>query len=701
MNLVLRLLLLISCFLLLPSSMLSQKDYGKFFFPKNKDARWLMSHFGKASNFKTLKKFNKKYGGDNDPEEPTWNYQARKKGLFLKLNSEDGADGTSHYDGLYIEKEDEDVAAVTFMGSTQKSEVLKKIATDKDIETLDSDEGGIILLVHSTKIFVQVDFNTGGKKDIYSIALSAKGYSAYYKERERKKLEEQGKEALASTDFRFQKTSIHILPQQVRVYNPKEKDLYQIINLLYEGPLKDGVPHGEGKWGIFKGDICPPGFEEGKLEFTAKGQFEAGKPVGMHKNEPYFAYTYEGGQLRKIDEVDGDFFITFKEDGSPNEAGAIYVNYGGKSGKYYGKINNDEKPNDEAGVIYLNYEKVKITTSFVNGALQKGAKATFDYFERKVVLTAHINEKLEMDGKIEIRGTKENDAYSGFVYLRNGQLDSTQEGQLTFDNFYLSDQRRGKCKVSGKIEMKDFARGYFQGKDVALSFTDHPDAQFKGTFAASRYSVRPIGWHTLTQRKNGVVQNTLKGRYSPKGGFLEGENFYQRAKAEIYDSGYFTDSRNGKEYPYKTIVRPNGQLITWMMKNIYYEGNVGNVWGYGRGKDHRANCYYSKSKSRMACPRGWRLPSLDDVNEIKDKNTQDKKWITDNTTLISFLDLERNGYVWTQYRGEQMYQQGEGIFFWLNSGNYISISHLNQGTYTSLNADERFHICRCVKDGAL
>ncbi|MEO1487649.1 MAG: hypothetical protein AAFU57_18075, partial [Bacteroidota bacterium] len=433
----------------------------------------------------------------------------------------------------------------------------------------------------------------------------------------------------------------------------------------------------------------------------AEGSFENGKPVGQHKKEPYFTYTYEEGKLRKVQEIDGKFLIAYKEDGSLDRAEHIYVVFGKKSGYYSGKIDKDEKPHDEAGVIYLNDEKAKVTTRFEHGKLKNGAKAVFDYFDDNILVTAHINEKLEMHGRVEIQNKTDNDGYSGFVHMLNGQPDFSKEAQLTFQNFYLSDDLRGKFQVSGRINMKNFGDGDFEGKDLQFSFANYPDTRFKGDLAITGFGVRPTGWHTVTEYKNGVAQASLKGRYSPKGHFLEGDNFYQKEKAWIYDSGYFTDNRNGKEYPYKTIVKENGQLITWMMEDLFYKNYTNEVWGYGTGSSRKNKCYYSKQKSKFACPRGWRLPNLDDVNYIKKQNKQDKKWITDNQTLISFLRLDRNGYVWEKYRGTEMHQEGEGIFFWLNSGSYISISRLDQGSFTSLDADDRFHTCRCVKDGAV
>ncbi|MFK8008787.1 MAG: hypothetical protein AB8H03_20675 [Saprospiraceae bacterium] len=701
MKLTTRLIGLTLFFITLQFQTFGQKDFNKLFFPKNKTARWLMSHWGKKSNVKTLKKFDKKFDGENDIEEPQWNYQARKDKIFIKLNSEDDKDGIAHYDGLYIERGDWDYPTVTFAGSTKKSEVLKKISNHKDIEIVTNEERTIAMLYHPMKVYLEVGFHRrDDTRGIYSIRVSSKGYENYYKEVVAKKSEVASTKILTETDFRFDQKSVIINAGQVKPYNTNKKEVYQIVNIRYEGPLKNGVPQGKGKWGVFTGNVCPRYFDKKKFIFFGEGEFENGKAVNFHhvkmgNKNMIFGYVY--GKIKQIQEEEKRFVTYFHEDGSYDDVREMPIEIGTTTGLIYsGKVDKNKKPHDENGVIYFGLGK-KVKVTFVHGLPKKGTTTVFEYENEDIVITAHTDENFVMNGKVEIRGTKKGNEHSGFVYMRNGQPDLSKDGYLTFENFSLSNDLKGKFEVRGKIKVDNFRKRLFEGKDLKFSFADYPDTKFKGDLKAKVYKVIPTGWHTVTEGGT----SSLRGKYTPNGDFLEGDNIYQKGKAWNYDSGYFTDSRNGKKYLYGTYIKEDGKLITWMLEDIHFEDYTNEVWSYGSGSSSKKKCYYSKRNSKIACPSGWRLPNIDDVNFIKKQNTKEKTSVTDNKTLINILSLHRNGYVWKKYRGTEMYQEEKGVFFWLNNGKYISISYLNQGSFSGLDADDRFHTCRCVKDGAV
>lgn len=74
---------------------------------------------------------------------------------------------------------------------------------------------------------------------------------------------------------------------------------------------------------------------------------------------------------------------------------------------------------------------------------------------------------------------------------------------------------------------------------------------------------------------------------------------------ETEPDGYFTDSRDGQEYPYVEIGSQ-----TWMMKNLAYDAGNGS-WVYDE-KDKFITDYgrlYSFDVAVKACPDGWHLPS--------------------------------------------------------------------------------------------
>ena len=380
MNLMVRLFSLIFCFLFLQSSVFAQKEFNQLFFPKNKDARWLMSHWGKESNVKTLKKFNKKFDGEEDIDDFENSYTSYEYKFYVRLRSEKGKDEKYRYDGLFMQRPDNKRPPITFAGSTSQSEVLKKLSGYKNVEVVYNEDDKINLLFHPMKLFIEVWFFDKNTPGINTIIVSREGYGGYYEEQEQKKkelaikeLEDKAQQVLAETDFRFDKTSIKILPNQVRLYNPKEKDTYQIINILYKGPLKNGVPHGKGEWGILKGDFFPPELYTSKFKLILEGQFEEGQPVGKHVNNygNYYSHVYEKGKLSKVYEEDGGKFSeTYNSTGLVIEVSAMSFDYGTWIGlKYSGKVDENRQPHDPSGILSLGEGK-EVKTHFEHGVLK-------------------------------------------------------------------------------------------------------------------------------------------------------------------------------------------------------------------------------------------------------------------------------------------------------------------------------------------
>ncbi|MEO1487726.1 MAG: hypothetical protein AAFU57_18475, partial [Bacteroidota bacterium] len=247
MNKLAHLLGLILFFSAIQFQAFGQKEFNKIFFPKNKDAQWLMNQWGKDGNVKTLKKFNTKFNGEEDPDDYEYTCASSEYVFYVRLYSEKGKDGTYRYDGLLLERGYNDLRPLTVAGSTSKAEVLKKLPNDKNVEVVYNGKDTIKVLYHPMKLYVDVSFFDENTPGIKAITVSGKGYGKYYEEEESKKLKGNARQMLAATDFRFKKTSISISANQVRLYDPKVKDTYQIINMLYEGSLKNGVPHGKGK----------------------------------------------------------------------------------------------------------------------------------------------------------------------------------------------------------------------------------------------------------------------------------------------------------------------------------------------------------------------------------------------------------------------------------------------------------------------
>lgn len=673
--------------LLLFSSSIFAQNHSKTLFPKNKNAQWLLSHFGKSVSAKTMKKFQKKFGGEFEKDDYEHNYRSSKDGMTYQLPVRWYNDATNTYDGLFLEQSDSPV--ITFLGETKESAIVKKLKANKDFEYWGNVKEEEFYAYHPMKSLISIVFNDDGS--IYNIGLSKE---AYFKQ----KISRASQAAFAKSNKHFKIEEIKITKDLVHLYNPDDPNLYQIGHLRYRGKLKNGVPDGKAEWGLFSKDELPRYNSSCDIAHL-KGSFKDGKPVGVHKGEEKgkeYIYTYEDGVLveKKTTGYLSRIVYPVKEEKVDKNTFMIGVMSGVK---YYGPVDDQGKPHNEKAEFILGSGK-KIQTAVVGGEVKMGSPAFFTIDKNNTTVTTQVDESLRMHGKAVINS----DLYTATAYYINGDLDFSKPIELKLNNFPLSDDLKGQATINGYLSQFDFDTGNFAGNDLNIVFSAFPNTRFKGSFKLKKSEIFPIGWHTATESTNGQ-QGTLKGRYSPKGGFVSGNNIYAQEEKLVYDDGTFTDSRNDKTYRYKTFSKENGTFITWMLDNVYNENYTNDVWEYNpKYGSRRSNCYYTRSKSYSVCPNSWRLPTKRDVQEIFTLNTDTKKRsITDNQTLILYLDLTRDGHIYRRGYQEEFRGPNSDINFWLDDG-YTSITKLDQGTNgTNLDEELRSHVCRCVKDGTL
>lgn len=705
-----------------------ETDIGKDLFPDNENAQWLVSLLGQPISKKVWKQFKRKIGDMHDTDDMYDDYAgevypkntpAVRTGHYDKVtvyNLSSYVNGSS-YSSMRIKRHDS-APRFSFMNAATIKDLEQLIEGDPNLESTRiqfSEKGGHIdFLHHSAKFFIEVTYRYGDG-NIFVVEVSKGEYESIAQKtlalKESKKasqyaeeLELRAQKILASTDVRFDEKIIDITSNQVKLYDPKVKDHYQIINIRYEGPLQNGVPHGVAEWGIVKEGESPSGLDLSVLAFTGKATFKNGKPVDEHivnTGNKTMIYTYEAGRLKEAHEKDGNFYIYFKDNGTQDEVSAMPFNYGTWVGlKYSGKIDKNRKPHDTNGVLSFGQGK-KATVHFEHGVLKEIMNASFVYED--AVLTGDLNGNLQLTGKVNIKGNEKNNIYSGYVYFLNGEPDLSKEGYLKFDDFNFSNDLKGEFEVRGKIKMIDYSTGTFEGEALEFSFAEYPDTKFKGDLKKTSWGATVTGWHTVTEYKNGIAQSSLKGRYTPKGDFLEGDNFYQKGESVVYDQSTMTDPRDGKTYKTKTFkVKERGEykLLTWMLEDLNYEP-LADEKSKVRGWDLYI-MYYSQDKAKRACPRGWRLPYSSDYDIIpidaSIKDSQEK-----NIARIRKLGLNRNGYVYRmfgKYEGE-LRREGKEVHYWLQNDRELSISEINFGSPLKVENNYSYFTCRCVKEEKL
>ncbi|WP_420574282.1 hypothetical protein [Kordia sp.] len=694
------------------SSLFAQTDFGKLFFPKHEKFQWYVNILGKPHTKKIAKQFKKNFKPKTKNHyeftEDSYYRSHTKEGLIYNMYVTDDQPYTYYSVGVLSDMHE---FGIPFMNSPTFVEFEEKCKNDPDYTISyiykEGKGGKITALHHPTKLAIKLGYS-GYKEFIISAEFS----TIEYQRESRRLLRE---ELTAKTKNIYSERGFTIDPKTVILI---ESTYYQIGNMLYYGQLKDGVPEGKGRWGIFTSSQCPSNFlRKDKFSIIAEGKFENGKPVGEHdfkRDGKKMIYVYNSeGIATKLKGYNSDYLVTFNDDKSKGETNtgstsgtnvvsALKISVGNyRNVKYYGGINAAGKPNDENGRLVLN-DVSEVVTHFVNGRPKNGAKAFFKYEKyNKYFATVEttVNSSLEMNGETKINMK---DTYEGVVYLKNGKADPSRLGKLTFKNIKFTSDLTGSATFMGKLTPVSVLYQTFKGKDVKFTFDDFPGAKFEGDITVSGSNIVPVGWHSITEYDNGVKLGSLRGKYTPSGEFLEGENFYQTRNAVVYTRGTYIDPRDGKTYNTVTYIRRDnlerGNLITWFLEDLDYQAITDEVWNFNRGRRDVQKSYYGMNAAKRACPAGWRLPNSSDLDEFKFLNPNQDEM----KTAVKELGLEKNGYVWERFGKTEMFQREEMVTMWLSNERYIYLNKYNKVlTFTDKKlVRDKFVPCRCVKDGS-
>lgn len=643
-----------------------------------------MSHFGEEPSIRTMKKFIRKFGGEFEKDDYKYSYYNIKNGIFYRLQVEYLDNKNGQYEGIVLEQSNES-QLITFLGETQKNAILKKISGNKDFEYWGKNKSRDLYVYNPLNSLISLNFNDNGT--IYYFSLSKEALH-------NAKVLKKSQEAFSKFNKDYTIKEISIDQSNIHQYDHTKPNIYQIGHLFYEGHLVNGLPHGKANWGLFSKDEFPDVYFDCDVAFFV-GEFKNGKPVGIHEGKEgkkRYIYTFKEGILleQKTNELIPKIVYKLKDKNTFTIGDLTEV-------KYTGPLDEEGRPNSEKARFILGPGKTVIT-KVEGGKVKKGSKATFIIQKNNTNITTEVDEALRIHGKAIIFCNN----YNATLYYKNGILDFSKPVEIELYDLKLSELLKGRSTITGMINKFNLDNGYFEGNNLVYKNAKFPNTQIIGNYSTLNNMMIPTGWHTLTEMVNGL-EKIHKGKYSPMGNFIIGYNIYEKDYNLIYDEGVFTDHRNNKSYRYKSFLKSDHTIITWMLDNIYNENYTEDVWRYrDEYGTQNKNCYYTRNKSYSVCPNGWRLPTKIDIQEIQSiDQSKEKRYITNNETLIRVLNLNRDGYIYRTKYIEDFRGTNNDVNIWLDKG-YTSITKLNRGlSSTTLDEKLRLHVCRCVKDQAL
>ncbi len=232
---------------------------------------------------------------------------------------------------------------------------------------------------------------------------------------------------------------------------------------------------------------------------------------------------------------------------------------------------------------------------------------------------------------------------------------------------------------------------HFEGGDPEVSVEPDPEVLYK---EAGKFAVKL----TVTNEKGESIK--------------ELENFIEVSEYE-HNSETLTDVRDGKEY--KTIQIGNISIMAENLRYmtgdaVYYENDPGNEEDYG--------LLYKWETALDACPAGWRLPTRNEYEMIKDylggeheaggklKKSGTEYWLSPNefgTNESGFSAVGSGGYMPEHL---EFFGMNESATFWTQTGSddehvwSVSLSRKNGNMviHNTTSREEYYYSIRCIMD---
>lgn len=277
--------------------------------------------------------------------------------------------------------------------------------------------------------------------------------------------------------------------------------------ILYKGPIVNGVPDGEGKWGIL--DSCKALFNHSVIQSINKGRFDRGVPIGWHTidyDSLEMEVKYDQGMITEI------------------KGGIIALPMLGV-GRVASKMVNG-KLHDPAAVIYTGDDHAT-PMAFVQGNPQPNGPLTY-YNRNGERVTTIMQPDGQLQNKIIMRSPGGGIEWTRFLDAEGQIIPNRSRLTERYWDIGQGDLYPKSIVVEGDI-VADLVNEKWGGENLTITFPG-TNLTIKGSFIPAfgfTISTAPDGTHTLRGSWKGKSYNQTA--VYEKGRFKSGEDLYKIA----------------------------------------------------------------------------------------------------------------------------------------------------------------------------
>jgi hypothetical protein len=429
------------------------------------------------------------------------------KGKIDEYDVELSLDYAGNFDYYEIETIDIKGAKIPLFGKHGATEQLSAIDNHLSLIYQASDDGFISrILIKELEAIVELTYNNG---NLVRFRLTTEDYWGQPKFFIRDYARAQIAKACAKSF-----TSLTLERRiDVTSYEPtciaycdtaeKKKPHYMYGNLVFNGPIKNGLPEGKGWWAI---DSPCSGFFDKKLSGSIQyGAFTAGIPTGWHtidKDSIELEYFFEDGVVTAIKGAP----ITMPFD-------AIgYVDTKTVNGRF---IDNE--------AIIRTGDNYETSVSMNDGDIIPNNNPMIYYDKNGSLITLYLNETRKKILKVVRKSPNGKMIVTEFFNEDGTQLTDRTQLEIKKDDLNLPNLKPQAILVEGNLKF-DLVNNKWGGENLRISFPENKNLSLTGSFIPAyfyRLSTAPTGKHVFNNLDKSYTATYEKGR------FVSGDKIYE------------------------------------------------------------------------------------------------------------------------------------------------------------------------------